>query len=78
METVTIYGRTTCGFCVRAQHLCEDRELNYRYVDIEKEGLSKSDLSEITGQPVHTVPQILVGETLIGGYTEFARYMQQA
>lgn len=78
MEQVTIFGRASCGFCTRARQLCEINDLEYRYVDIEVEGISKQDLSQTVGQPVHTVPQIFVGQAHIGGFDNFSDYLTSA
>ncbi|MGM0449246.1 MAG: GrxA family glutaredoxin [Pseudomonadota bacterium] len=76
MEKVTIYGRTSCGFCTGARRLCEVRNLDHEWVDMVSEGLDKQDLSEIAGSPVHTVPQIFVGDRHIGGFDEFSQYVE--
>lgn len=78
MEQVTIFGRASCGFCVRARQLCEINEFPYRYVDIEVEGISKADLSQTIGKPVHTVPQIFVGDEHVGGFDDFSGYLDRA
>lgn len=75
MEQVTIFGRASCGFCTRARQLCELNDFQYRYVDIEIEGISKADLSETIGKPVYTVPQIFVGDEHVGGFDHFADYL---
>lgn len=77
MERVTIFGRAGCGFCTRAKELCEIKELNHRYIDIHKEGISKADLEKTVGKPVETVPQIFIGQNHIGGYTEFEAYINK-
>ncbi|UTW13821.1 GrxA family glutaredoxin [Marinobacterium rhizophilum] len=77
MERITIFGREGCGYCSRAKALCEIKSLNYRYIDIQREGISKADLEKTIGKPVVTVPQIFHGKTHIGGYTEFARLLEQ-
>lgn len=77
METVTIYGRTSCGFCTGARRLCETRGLEYEWVDMVSQGLDKDDLSEIAGVAVHTVPQIFVGQRHVGGFDEFSQYLEQ-
>lgn len=76
MEQVTIYGRTSCGFCMRAKGLCESRNIPFTWVDMMAEGLSKSDVAEKIGRPVHTVPQILVGNEYVGGCDEFIAYVR--
>ena len=75
MVEVTIFGRASCGFCTRARQLCELNDFHYRYVDIEVEGISKADLSQTIGKPVHTVPQIFVGDEHVGGFDNFADYL---
>lgn len=75
MEPVTIYGRMSCGFCVAARNLCERKGYDYRFVDMIAEGLSKEELARQIGRPVHTVPQILVGQQYIGGYDQFSSYV---
>lgn len=79
---VLIYGRPGCPFCVRALALAKRLEEagaieGLRYVDIQAEGISKADLAASLGRPVHTVPQILVDETHLGGFTEFDRYLRE-
>ncbi|MBY4679152.1 GrxA family glutaredoxin [Marinobacterium arenosum] len=77
MERITIFGREGCGFCRRAKELCEQNALNHRYIDIHQEGISKADLEKTIGKPVETVPQIFIGQQYIGGYTEFAKYLEE-
>jgi len=77
MERVTIFGRSSCGFCTRAKQLCEIKELPFRYIDIIEEGISKADLEKTIGSPVETVPQIFVGKNHIGGFTEFSAYIEE-
>ncbi|QFU01754.1 Glutaredoxin-1 [Halomonas sp. THAF5a] len=78
---VVIFGRPACPFCVRAKSLAERLESagaieGHRYVDIQVEGITKADLEKTIGQPVHTVPQIFVDQTPIGGFTEFDQYVR--
>lgn len=78
---VVIYGRPGCAFCIHAQQLAERLESakvieGYRYVDMWAANISKEELAETIGAPVHTVPQVLIDQTLIGGFTEFDRYVR--
>lgn len=78
---VVIFGRPGCSFCVRAVQLAKTLETanaieGFRYVDIHAEGITKADLGKNIGKPVHTVPQILVDETYVGGFTEFDRHVR--
>lgn len=74
-----IYGRPGCPYCVRAERIAEHLrstrdDFDFRYVDINVEGLTKADLAELAGKPVNTVPQIFLDETHIGGCTDFEAY----
>ena len=74
-----IFGRSGCPYCVRAKELAdkltaERDDFNYRYVDIQAEGITKADLEKTAGKPVNTVPQIFLDQQHIGGYTEFAAW----
>ncbi|KAA1173171.1 GrxA family glutaredoxin [Marinobacter salinexigens] len=76
MEQVTIYGRSSCGFCVRAKQLCEVKGMPYQWVDMIAENLTKEDIAARIGRPVYTVPQILVGSEYVGGCDEFMRWVR--
>ncbi|MFO8046088.1 MAG: GrxA family glutaredoxin [Halomonas sp.] len=78
---VAIFGRPGCPFCVFANELATRLQQagaidGFRYVDIQAEGITKADLQQTIGRPVHTVPQIVIDETAIGGYTEFEQYVR--
>ena len=71
-----IFGRPGCPYCVRAKDLAEKLtaerdDFNFRYVDIQAEGITKADLEKTVGKPVETVPQIFVDKQHIGGFTDF-------
>jgi len=78
MKRITIFGREGCGFCKRAKELCELKGLEYLYVDIHKEGISKADLEKTVGKPVETVPQVFHGSDHIGGFTELDAFVQES
>lgn len=74
-----IFGRSSCPYCVRAKELAEKLtaerdDFDYRYVDIQAEGITKADLEKTAGKPVSTVPQIFLDQQHVGGYTDFAAW----
>lgn len=76
---VVIYGRKTCPYCVKAVDLAEKLTMihdnfEYEYIDIEKVGLTKDDLTEMVGKKVETVPQVFIDKKPIGGFTDFDAY----
>tara|TARA_R100000935_G_C2815232_1_gene156977 strand:- start:414 stop:590 length:177 start_codon:yes stop_codon:yes gene_type:complete len=48
----------------------------YTWVDMIEHDMTKADIADKIGRPVHTVPQILVGDRYIGGYDEFSAYVR--
>ncbi|MFK7863880.1 MAG: glutaredoxin domain-containing protein [Pseudohongiellaceae bacterium] len=70
MPEVTIYTRRYCGYCTAAVHLLSSK--GYQFIEIATDGDSKTRavIQQKSGQS--TVPQIFVGETSVGGYTELA------
>ncbi len=76
MEQFTVFGRPGCGFCVRAKEVLEKKSMNYRYVDIHAEGITREDLEKTVGKPVETVPQVFHGQRYIGGFQELDAYLK--
>jgi len=77
MSEFTVFGRPGCGYCVAAKRLLESKGLDCNYIDMYEEGLSKAEVEQMVGRPVHTVPQILHGETYVGGYSELVPYLKK-
>ena len=71
MPTITIYTTRWCGYCVRAKALLDARGLAYEEVNLDDDPHFRRRLNDLTGG--WTVPQILIDEQPIGGYTELWR-----
>ena len=65
-----MYSTRWCGYCVRAKALLDSRGLEYEEIDLG-EDLDRAKLNELTGG--WTVPQIVIDDRPIGGYTELWR-----
>lgn len=79
---IEIYGRLTCPYCTRAKALAEKMQteltdVEFTFIDMIAEGISKADLEPRVGKPVATVPQIFVDNQHIGGCTDFQAYVKQ-
>lgn len=48
--------------------------VSYEEINIEKENLSRDDLSKLTGG--YTVPQIIINDNPIGGFNELLQLNQ--
>jgi glutaredoxin 3 len=71
MAKIRIYTTRWCGFCTRAKTLLDSRGLEYDEVSLDDEIGFRQMLMDLTGG--WTVPQILVDDRAIGGYTELWR-----
>jgi glutaredoxin 3 len=71
MARVRIYTTRWCAYCVRAKALLDARGYEYEEVSLDDDPAFRQKIFELTGG--WTVPQILIDETPIGGYTELWR-----
>lgn len=79
---VLIYGREDCPFCVRAKKFAHDVysngfDLRYRYVDMDKENVTKEELTALVGKEYETVPQIFVDGDHVGGCLDFEKFITE-
>ncbi|MCY1079926.1 glutaredoxin 3 [Archangium lansingense] len=72
MKPVKIYTTTYCGYCVRAKDLLTRKGVKYEELDVTGDDEMRSKLVEMSGGQ-RTVPQIWIGETHVGGYSDLAR-----
>jgi glutaredoxin 3 len=68
---IRMYTTRWCGYCVRAKRLLEGKGLPYEEINLDEDPAFRQRLHELTGN--WTVPQILIDERPIGGYTELWR-----
>ena len=71
---IIIYSASWCSPCKSAKRFLDDMNLIYDEIDIEKNNISREKLLEITGG--HTVPQIVINDKCIGGYSELIHLNQ--
>ncbi|MEC8838764.1 MAG: glutaredoxin domain-containing protein [Candidatus Neomarinimicrobiota bacterium] len=73
--TIIIYSTEWCVPCKNAKQLLDDKNVVYKEIDIEQNKISRDDLYDITGG--RSVPQIMINEKVIGGYSELF-YLNQS
>jgi glutaredoxin 3 len=66
-----VYSTTPCSFCERVKALLRSRGVDFDEVNLAKDPAGRVALAQRTG--MMSFPQVLVGETLIGGYAEVQR-----
>tara|TARA_B100000902_G_C27116315_1_gene816265 strand:+ start:233 stop:448 length:216 start_codon:yes stop_codon:yes gene_type:complete len=57
-----------------AKKMLDDMGLSYTEIDIEENNISRDKLSSLTGG--HTVPQIIINDKVIGGFTQLLQLNQ--
>jgi glutaredoxin 3 len=72
MKPVKIYTANYCGYCARAKELLLARGIPYQEVDLTGDDAAREDLVRLAGGR-RTVPQIFIGSTHVGGYSDLVR-----
>lgn len=70
MKNVVVYTKESCPFCVRAKSLLSQKGVPFTEHNLEGKPSELEALKKRTGW--RTVPQIFIGEELIGGFSELA------
>ncbi|KNX40511.1 Glutaredoxin-3 [Roseovarius tolerans] len=69
MQPVEIYSSPLCGFCHAAKRLLKQKGVNFSEINVLAQPKRKTEMmSRANGR--HTVPQIFIGETHVGGCDE--------
>ncbi|MEY3004785.1 MAG: glutaredoxin 3 [Pseudomonadota bacterium] len=71
MPTVEIYTSPLCGYCHAAKRLLAEKGVAYIEHDVARDPDKRQEmLGRARGR--HTVPQIFVGTTHVGGFDDMA------
>ena len=73
MQNIIVYGRKNCPWCDKAVALLKERNYVFSYHDIEEDPQTRLDFNNRT-KGAKTVPQILVGEHLVGGFDRLSLF----
>lgn len=65
MAEVTIYTTRWCPFCIRAKMLLDHKQVEYAEIAVDGDPEKRQEMTRLSGG--HTVPQIFIDETPIGG-----------
>tara|TARA_B100002051_G_scaffold39114_2_gene32989 strand:- start:1975 stop:2220 length:246 start_codon:yes stop_codon:yes gene_type:complete len=71
---IKIYSTSWCPPCAAAKRMLTNMGQTFEEIDIEKEGISREKLNEITGGS--TVPQIIINGKSIGGFDSLMKLNQ--
>jgi glutaredoxin 3 len=69
MQAVTLYTTPICPYCIAAKRLLDSKNVSYTDIDVMTETDRRAEMMQrASGR--HTVPQIFVGDTHVGGCDE--------
>jgi glutaredoxin 3 len=70
MSEVRVYTTHACGYCTRVKMLLKARDIDYREINVAGDPDAFVELAKSSG--MLTLPQVFVGDVLVGGYNETA------
>ena len=71
MKPVEIYPSPLCGYCHAAKRLLSQKGVSFSEIDVSRQPEKRVEMmSRANGR--HTVPQIFIGETHVGGYDDLS------
>ena len=69
MKPVELYTTPICGYCAAAKRLLKSKGVSYSEINVMSNSqLREEMMARANGR--HTVPQIFIGETHVGGYDD--------
>ncbi len=68
---VEIYTQWGCGYCHRAKALLDSKGVAYEEIDVTMGGPKRAEMAE-RAPGARTVPQIFIGDQVIGGSDDLA------
>jgi glutaredoxin 3 len=75
MAKVVMYTTQWCGYCAAARELLRSRGVEFEDIDVDSDRGRRQEMIEKSGS--RTVPQIFIGDELIGGFTDLAALEEQ-
>lgn len=60
-----MYATSWCGYCARARRLLESKGADLQEIDVDMQPGGRAEM--LARSKRHTVPQIFIGDTYIGG-----------
>ncbi|MBC6441112.1 MAG: glutaredoxin 3 [Rhodospirillales bacterium] len=69
MVDVVMYTTMFCPFCVRAKQMLKAKGVAFDEIDVTMSQVKRAEMTERSGGG-RTVPQIFIGDELIGGCDE--------
>ena len=68
MKEVVMYSTPWCPYCIRARNLLQSKGVPFSDIDVSGQPQLRQEMQNRAG--AHTVPQIWIGDTHVGGCDE--------
>ncbi len=65
---VEIYTTVRCPYCTMAKQFLDSKNIKYQEINIDNDAKKRERMIAVTGQ--RAVPQIIINNEVIGGYTD--------
>ena len=72
-----MYSSPRCSWCDRVARMLEEYEVNVEKIDVSESKELFKEMQEAAGEKVTSVPQVVIDEKYIGGYTEVERFLKR-
>ncbi|WP_339691652.1 glutaredoxin 3 [Celeribacter baekdonensis] len=69
MQPVTLYTTPICPYCIAAKRLLDSKGVTYTDINVMAEPNRRAEMMQ-KAHGRHTVPQIFIGDTHVGGCDE--------
>ena len=71
---ITIYSTVWCGPCKMAKNFLTENGFSFNDIDIEANDISREEMAAMTKGT--TVPQIIINDVPVGGFTDLLQYFE--
>jgi glutaredoxin 3 len=65
-KTIIVYGAEWCGFCHMVTRYLDDKKIEYKYIDVDKEPAAGQEAVDKSGQ--RGIPVVDMGGEIIVGF----------
>ena len=72
-----MYCTPRCSWCDRVARMLEEYEVSVEKIDVSESKELFKEMQEAAGEKVTSVPQVVIDEKYIGGYTEVERFLKR-
>ncbi|MCR9257985.1 MAG: glutaredoxin 3 [Alphaproteobacteria bacterium] len=69
MSNVVVYSSLMCPYCYQAKSLLKQKNVDFQEIDVTFDKTKRAQMME-KANGRHTVPQIFIGDTHVGGCDE--------